>query len=192
MTFLSDDLGLLISAITFATDKHQNQRRKGRERPPYINHPIHLLNLLWDIGEVRDIPTLVAAVLHDTLEDTNTTPDELAARFGTDVLAIVQEVTDDKSLPKEERKRLQIEHAPHLSSPAKHIKLADKIDNVQDVILATPADWSHTRLVTYVDWSEAVVTKLRGTNTALETHFDAVVRDAREVLQKPPSQPIKN
>ena len=183
MPFTDSHLNALITAIVFATDKHQNQRRKGGDMPPYINHPIHLLNLLWEVGEMRDMDTLVAAVLHDTIEDTATTADELVARFGAEVLSIVLEVTDDKSLPQAERKRLQIEHAAHLSIPAKHIKLADKIDYMRDLSLMPLSDWSHARLVAYVDWAAAVVAEVRGTNVALEARFDDVVREARERLK---------
>jgi len=182
MPFTASDIGALIHAITFATDKHRVQRRKGRAHLPYINHPIHLLNLLWDVGAVRDIPTLLGAVLHDTLEDTATTPAELAAHFGANVLSIVQEVTDDRSLPKSERKRLQVEHALQLSVAAKHIKLADKIDNVRDLIQDAPTNWSRERVVAYVDWAENVVAGLRGTNARLEAAFDAVVQEARKEL----------
>ena len=184
--FNEQDLNLIFRALNFAADKHRNQRRKGREMPPYINHLIHVANLLWDVGSVRDVPTLTAAILHDTLEDTNTTEAELQAQFGAEVLSLVQEVTDDKSLPKATRKQLQIEHALHISPKAKLIKLADKIDNVTDVTHDPPADWPHARLVAYLDWSEQVVAGLRGANAGLEARYDAVLREARHILNKRP------
>jgi guanosine-3',5'-bis(diphosphate) 3'-pyrophosphohydrolase len=131
---------------------------------------------------VRSQPVLVAAILHDTIEDTDTTPEELTRRFGRDVCEIVLEVTDDKSLPKAERKRLQITHAPSLSSSAKLVKLADKICNVIDVGATPPADWSLQRRTEYLAWAEAVVSGCRGVNGALEGRFDEVLAEARAAL----------
>ncbi|HNT75706.1 MAG TPA: HD domain-containing protein [Anaerolineae bacterium] len=183
MVFDEDDLGTLLHALHFAAEKHQNQRRKGANAPPYINHLIHVATILWQSGGVRDIPTLIAAVLHDILEDTPTTSAELEKHFGAEVMGLVQEVTDDKSLPKEVRKQLQIDHAPHLSPKAKLIKLADKIDNVTDVIHNPPADWPHARLVAYVNWAEAVVAGLGRVNPGLEARYKATLKEARRVLQ---------
>ena len=131
----------VISAISFAADKHRNQRRKDIEASPYINHPIALANILANEAGIEDEKVLVAAILHDTIEDTETTTQELADLFGDDVTAIVLEVTDDKSLPKAERKRLQVEHAPTISRRAKLVKLADKIANLRDIAASPPADW---------------------------------------------------
>lgn len=182
--FSTRDFGMFVRALSFAADKHQNQRRKGRDQLPYVNHLIRVTDMLWRVGEVRNIPTLLAALLHDTLEDTDTTAAELAAFFGAEVLALVQEATDDKALPKAARKQLQIEHAPHLSNGARLIKLADKIDNVYDVSHNPPQDWPHERLVAYLDWAEAVVAGLRGVNVALEAHFDIVLDAARDILME--------
>ena len=161
----------LLKAIAFAAHKHRDQRRKGAEASPYINHPIAVANLLASTGGTTDIDVLCAAVLHDTIEDTETTFDELAAEFGSRVASVVREVTDDKSLPKDRRKQLQIEHAPHLSPEARCVKLADKICNVRD-ILASPPDWPLQRKQAYLDWAHAVVAGLRGANPALEAMFD--------------------
>src|SRR5258708_22051851 len=130
MTFAADDVSLILKAFKYAADKHQCQRRKGAGAMPYINHPIAVAEMLWRIGGVRDTAVIVAAILHDTVEDTDATPQELEREFGPDVRGFVEEVTDNKNLSKEKRKRLQIEHAPHLSPGAKQIKLADKIANV--------------------------------------------------------------
>ncbi len=183
MVFDEDDLGTLLHALHFAAEKHQAQRRKGVDAPPYINHLIHVVTILWDAGGVRDIPTLIAAVLHDVLEDTATTTAELEQHFGAEVTRLVQEVTDDKSLPKDVRKQLQIEHAPHLSPKAKLIKLADKIDNVTDVIHHPPADWPHARLVAYVNWADTVVAGLGRINPGLEAQFKTTLKEARRILQ---------
>ena len=162
----------VISAISFAADKHRNQRRKDIEASPYINHPIALANILANEAGIEDEKVLVAAILHDTIEDTETTTQELADLFGDDVTAIVLEVTDDKSLPKAERKRLQVEHAPTISRRAKLVKLADKIANLRDIAASPPADWPLQRQQEYFDWAKAVVDGLRGVHPALEHIFD--------------------
>ena len=180
--FSEQDFDMFVRALRFATDKHQNQRRKGRSQLPYVNHPIRVTDILWRVGGVRNVPTLLGALLHDTLEDTDTTPDEIETLFGPEVLVLVQEVTDDKTLPKAMRKQLQIEHAPHLLEGARLIKLADKIDNVYDISHDPPESWPHERLVAYLDWAEAVVAGLRGVNAALEARFDVVLGEARELL----------
>ena len=162
----------VISAISFAADKHRNQRRKDIEASPYINHPIALANILANEAGIEDEKVLVAAILHDTIEDTETTTQELADLFGDDVTAIVLEVTDDKSLPKAERKRLQVEHAPTISRRAKLVKLADKIANLRDISASPPADWPLQRQQEYFDWAKAVVDGLRGIHPTLERIFD--------------------
>jgi guanosine-3',5'-bis(diphosphate) 3'-pyrophosphohydrolase len=162
----------LITALAFAADKHKNQRRKDADASPYINHPIALANLLLNEAGVEDQRVLIAAVLHDTIEDTDTTEQELVRHFGKDVADIVLEVTDDKALPKAERKRLQIEHAAHISRRAKLVKLADKICNLRDITASPPADWSVDRKREYFDWAKSVVDELRGVHPGLEHLFD--------------------
>ena len=134
-----------------------------------------MAEVLARVGDVRDLTVLQAAILHDTLEDTDTSETELRDRFGAEVARIVVEVTDDKKLPKDERKRLQIEHAGSLSREAKLVKLADKICNVRDVQEDPPEKWNAERRRKYVAWSRQVVDRCRGTNAALERHFDALV-----------------
>jgi guanosine-3',5'-bis(diphosphate) 3'-pyrophosphohydrolase len=165
---------LLIRAIAFAAYKHRNQRRKDADASPYINHPIALANVLANEADVVDLVVLTAAVLHDTIEDTNTTFAELNAEFGPVIASVVAEVTDDKSLSKAERKRLQIEHAANLSRPAKLVKLADKICNLRDIASSPPADWSIERKREYFDWARSVVEGMRGTHTLLEGLFDSI------------------
>jgi len=168
---------VVLQALSFAARKHSSQRRKGSDRAPYINHPISVLDLLWRVGGVRQADVLVAGVLHDTLEDTETSPQELAAAFGQAVLGLVQEVSDDKTLFSAERKRLQIEHAGSLSNGAKLIKLADKISNVRDLHSNPPLFWSRQRRLEYLDWAARVVDHLRGTNPSLEAEFDRVMKE---------------
>jgi guanosine-3',5'-bis(diphosphate) 3'-pyrophosphohydrolase len=162
----------LIGAIAFAADRHRNQRRKDAQASPYINHPIALANLLANEGGIDDERVLLAAVLHDTVEDTDTSLAELAERFGDEVAQIVAEVTDDKSLPKAERKRLQIEHAAHISHPAQLVKLADKICNLRDIASMPPSDWTEERKREYFEWAKRVVDALRGAHAGLEARFD--------------------
>lgn len=184
MPLSENDISLLLKALHFASDKHRNQRRKDENATPYINHPIEVAELLWNRGCVRTAETLIAALLHDTIEDTQTSPEELKMHFGEKICHIVEEVTDNKQLPKSERKRLQIEHAPHLSPEAQQVKLADKISNVQDLSKSIPRGWTLERCKTYVDWSENVVSGLRGVNPALEALFDEVSQKTRQKLQE--------
>jgi guanosine-3',5'-bis(diphosphate) 3'-pyrophosphohydrolase len=166
-------------AVGFAAWKHSGQFRKGEGHTPYIHHPIEVAATLAEIGEVEDLELLQAALLHDTVEDTDTTPDEIETHFGSRVCSIVREVTDDKSLEKSERKAAQIAHAPHLSKEAQSLKLADKISNVHDVAFCTPVDWSRQRQLEYFAWAEQVVAGLRGCNATLESLFDEQLARSR-------------
>jgi guanosine-3',5'-bis(diphosphate) 3'-pyrophosphohydrolase len=164
----------LMQATLFAAEKHRGQRRKDAAETPYINHPIMVVNVLANIGEITDLETLQAGMLHDTIEDTDTTADELEEHFGAGVRSLVLELTDDKGLEKQERKRLQIEHAPHMSPRAKTIKIADKIANLTDLLNSPPATWPEERMRQYVAWSRRVVAGCRGHNPALEVRYDEV------------------
>jgi GTP diphosphokinase / guanosine-3',5'-bis(diphosphate) 3'-diphosphatase len=164
--------GEILDALQFAAHKHRDQRRKDPEASPYINHPIALANILWLEGDVHEPLVICAALLHDTIEDTATTEAELAQRFGPAVARIVMEVTDDKALDRAARKRLQVEHAPHLSREAKLVKLADKIANLRDVAASPPAGWPLARQREYFEWAKEVVDGLRGVHAELERTFD--------------------
>ena len=179
-----DALAPLLAALRLAAEKHRDQRRKGADASPYINHPIEVADLLATVGGVRDVAVLAAAILHDTIEDTETTPEELEAAFGRRVRSLVAEVTDDKSLPKAERKKIQRDHAPHLSQDAKQIKLADKISNVREIGASPPDDWSLERRREYIAWARSVVAGCRGANAALERHFDRVASDVEAALSR--------
>lgn len=179
-----DDVSLILKAFKFAAFKHRTQRRKDEGASPYINHPITVAQMLWEIGGVREVATLVAGILHDVLEDTDTSPEELERGFGVEVSRIVQELTDDKQLPRALRKRLQQETAPHLSLPARHVRIADKISNLGDIIDFPPAKWSLERREEYVNWAGRVIDGLRGTNKALERYFDGVFEEARRRLEE--------
>jgi guanosine-3',5'-bis(diphosphate) 3'-pyrophosphohydrolase len=174
----------ILRALHFAADKHRLQRRKGADRDPYINHPIAVAELLARVGGVRNAKVLQAALLHDTIEDTETTPAELELHFGRRVRRLVEEVTDDKRLPKDERKRLQIEHSSQLTNKAKRIKMADKICNLIDLVRTSPKGWDHTRRLQYLEWSRQVVEGCRGASPALEKLFDRALHDARGALAR--------
>jgi guanosine-3',5'-bis(diphosphate) 3'-pyrophosphohydrolase len=172
----ASDLGPVLKALAFAAEKHRDQRRKDREASPYINHPIDLAHILVNEAGITDSVVVIAAILHDTVEDTATTPAELAAEFGPEIAAIVAEVTDDKTLPKEERKRRQEIEAPHASFRAQQVKLADKISNLRDLTRSPPAKWHLERKRDYFDWAKRVVDGVRGRHARLEALFDEAYR----------------
>lgn len=174
MEISMDAAGVFIKSVAFAAEKHRDQRRKDADASPYINHPIALANVLANEGGIQDISVLCAAILHDTIEDTETTADELEDIFGSKVTSIVLEVTDDMSLEKHVRKQLQIEHASHISHEAKLVKLADKICNLRDILASPPADWSAERKQTYFDWAAQIIAGMRGTHSGLESIFDGL------------------
>jgi GTP diphosphokinase / guanosine-3',5'-bis(diphosphate) 3'-diphosphatase len=170
---MKGELALLLKAFAFAAHKHRDQRRQDQAASPYINHPIALADVLVNEGGVADVEVLCAALLHDTVEDTATTPEELQNTFGARIAGIVAEVTDDTRLPKAERKRLQIERAGGISHEAKLVKLADKICNLRDMAERPPASWDLARRREYFDWAKRVVDGLRGAHPQLEAAFDA-------------------
>jgi len=168
-----NDLELVIRAAAFAANKHRDQRRKDAGATPYINHPLALARVLSVEGGVDDPVTLAAALLHDTIEDTDTTAAELEQEFGAEVRGLVEAVTDDKTLPKAERKRMQVEHAAHIDTKAQLVKLADKIANLRDMAYSPPDRWTLERRQEYFDWAKSVVDRLRGVHAGLEAAFDA-------------------
>ncbi|XP_051837070.1 guanosine-3',5'-bis(diphosphate) 3'-pyrophosphohydrolase MESH1-like isoform X3 [Antechinus flavipes] len=165
---MSSDAALLLEAADFAARKHRTQRRKDPEETPYINHPIGVARILTHEAGITDIAVLQAALLHDTVEDTNTTLEEVEEHFGAEVRRIVDEVTDNKELPKLERKRLQVEKASQSSRAAKLVKLADKLYNLRDLNRRTPKGWSEQRVQEYFEWAAQVVKGLQGTSPQME------------------------
>lgn len=170
------DLGQVLAAAEFAAWKHRDQKRKGHspKNVPYIQHPLGLANMLTNIGGVEDPAVLVAALLHDTVEDTDTTHEELVTVFGWNVANIVAEVTDDKSQSIGERKRAQIEHAATISTQAKLVKLADKTYNLQDLLFNPPPSWQPWQVRGSFAWSWLVLNQLRGVNDALDKVWQAL------------------
>ena len=171
------DLVLVTRVVDFAALKHRGQRRKGAAAEPYFNHLAEVAFLVAQATKGRDPLVVLGALLHDTIEDTLTTEDELEAEFGAEVARLVAEVTDDKRLPKAERKRLQIETAPHKSDRAKLIKIADKTSNLRGIANSPPVDWDLARQREYFVWAARVVEGCRGVNPWLETIFDDAQRD---------------
>jgi len=172
MHITADDLDRILAAAAFAADRHRLQRRKDADASPYINHPLALAHILSREGKISDADILCAALLHDTVEDTETTLEDLEGAFGAEVAAIVAEVTNDEALPKAEQKRLQVANAASKSRGAKLVKLADKIGNLRDIATTPPAEWSAERRAEYYRWSREVVAGLRGVSPALEQAFD--------------------
>ena len=180
MTIDESDLKLLLKALEFSAVKHRNQRRKDIDASPYINHPISLANILCNEAHVTDVQVICGALLHDTVEDTETEPDELESKFGVEIKNIVMEVTDDQDLEKHERKQAQIDHAAEISQQAKLVKLADKISNLRDVSSNPPPNWSLQRRQEYFDWAKEVIDQLRGTDASLESMFDMAYSERPE------------
>ncbi len=181
-----DDL-LILQAVEFAAHKHKDQRRKDEQASPYINHPVKVALVIAEIGGVKDPEVLAAAILHDTIEDTDTTAEEIEQYFGKNIRSMVEEVSDDTSLPKAERKQKQVDHAPRISPGATLVKLGDKICNVIDLIDAPPANWSIERKTEYLEWAEKVIKNCKPVNTALEKRFSKISSTCRQQLksQKP-------
>ena len=161
-------------ALQFAASRHRHQRRKDEAASPYINHPIDLLHLLHQEAGVSDPIVLASALLHDTVEDTDTSLAELEIDFGVEIAQVVAQVTDDKSLPKAVRKQHQIDHASSLCDRAKLVKLADKTANLRDLVASPPVGWSADRCLEYCHWAKQVVDQLRGTHDQLEARFDQI------------------
>ena len=170
---------LLLKSVDFAARAHRDQCRKGPAHEPYINHPIEVSRLIIECEPHTDEYVLCAAVLHDVIEDCGATRDEIAACFNEMIADIVLEVSDDKALPRDERKARQIETAPHLSNGAKLVRLADKVANVGAMLTDTPVGWDREQILRYVDWAEAVIAPCRAVSSGLSDRFDAIARDVR-------------
>jgi len=172
---------LLIKAGVYAAEKHKYQRRKGFNQVPYINHPLKVAKLLSECGENEE-SLLIAAILHDVVEDTDATVQDIAEQFNKEISELVMEVTDDKDLPYAVRKDLQVKGAPGLSEKAKKLKIADKTCNIRD-ILSYPLDWSTERKLSYLEWAKEVVDGCRDVNSELEKSFDETHQEGFEKLQ---------
>ncbi len=174
----SSGIGLILQAAHFSADKHRDQRRKGSRNTPYINHPLEVAERLSRIGGIDDVTTLVAAILHDTIEDTETTKAELESVFGASIAALVAELSDDKGLTWQQRKRIEIDHARHLSKAGRLIKLSDKTSNVADTASNPPGEWTLQRRRDYLEFARLVADGCRGVNAALDAEFDRVLAEA--------------
>src|ERR1700722_18218630 len=166
------ELVTVLKAADAAARWHVDQRRNGAAQEPYINHLIEVASLVAQATDGTDPNTVIAALLHDAVEDQGVKADTIADEFGKQVADIVLEVTDNKSLPKAERKRKQVESAGHKSREAKLIKLADKTSNLRAIANSPPPDWSVERRLEYVRWAREVIAQVRGTSPWLEQQFN--------------------
>src|SRR5215831_5598752 len=162
----------ILAAAHFAADKHARQKRKGLAGEPYVNHLVEVAELIAGSTDPLDANLVIAGFLHDTIEDAGVTKDELAERFGDDVASLVMEATDDKSLPDETRKALQVQTARFKSPRAQTLKLADKISNLRAILDSPPADWSEERKRQYFEWARQVVSGFTSPNASLQAEFD--------------------
>jgi (p)ppGpp synthase/HD superfamily hydrolase len=167
-----DSARRILCAAKFAAEKHAGQRRKGHAGEPYINHLIEVADLIARGIDQPDTNLVMAGLLHDTIEDTQVTAQDLEQRFGKDVAGLVLEATDDKTLPKETRKALQIQTAPQKSTRVQVLKLADKISNVRSLISSPPAEWSRERKRQYGEWAAQVVAGFTSPNPSLLAEFE--------------------
>ena len=179
---MSEELVALSRAFHFAARRHEQQRRKGQRAEPYLNHLAEVTSLLAESTAGNDSVLLIAGLLHDTVEDTDTTPSEIEDLFGAEVATLVAEVTDDKKLPKQVRKRLQVEKVRKKSERARLLKIADKTSNLRALVSSPPEDWSSERILEYVAWARQVVDGCRGLNSQLERAFDTALQQAGESL----------
>ncbi len=176
-----DSVRRILSAARFAAEKHAQQRRKGENAEPYFNHLLEVAELIATSSPDLDVELTMAAFLHDTVEDTGVTLQELEQRFGKDVADLVAEVTDDKSLPKETRKQLQVQHTPEKSARAQTLKLADKTSNLRAIISSPPVGWSPERKRQYFEWAKQVVSGIASPNEYLKSEFDKAYRAITEL-----------
>jgi len=181
------DILLIARAWNFSAERHAKQKRKGEAQEPYVNHLAEVAELVAMATEGRDANLVAAAVLHDTVEDTATLPSELASIFNSDIAGLVAEVTDDKKLAKEERKRRQVELAATKTDRAKILKLADKTSNLRSLAKSPPADWGMQRRREYLDWATAVSQGLRGVSPWLEARFEEATEQLGRSLMGAPS-----
>jgi (p)ppGpp synthase/HD superfamily hydrolase len=185
-----DAVQRVLAAAIFAAHKHSSQRRKGAAAEPYFNHLIEVAEMVSATNPEPDTELVIAALLHDSIEDAGVTKEDLTERFGADVARLVEEVTDDKSLPKAERKRLQIVNAPKKSVRAQAIKLADKISNLRAILSSPPVDWTEERKTEYFDWARQVVNGLTAPNPMLKTEFDRLINRRMSSTTKPQTGPL--
>ena len=183
-----NDTVLITHALRFAAERHSSQRRKGQAKEPYVNHLAEVSELVADATEGKDANLIAAALLHDTIEDTETSSDELVATFNNDIAQLVADVTDDKSLPKQDRKHLQVVNSRAQNMRVKLLKLADKTSNLRSLANSPPENWNTERKQAYIDWAIKVAAGLKGVNPWLEERFDEALRRAQKTLQQTTNQ----
>jgi len=177
-------INLILKALNFAAFKHKYQRRKGDEHLPYINHPIKVAFIISEIGKIDDPIIISSAILHDVIEDTETSEEEIEKEFGNNIASIVKELTDNINFEKQKRKKLQIKKAPFLSREATIIRIADKIANIEDITSSPPIGWSYERKEEYLEWAEKVVKACKNVNNDLKNYFFEKLKKTKKELQK--------
>ncbi len=179
-----NDTVLITHALRFAAERHSGQRRKGQAKEPYVNHLAEVAELVANATGGRDANLIAAALLHDTIEDTETSSDELVATFNNEIAQLVADVTDDKSLPKQDRKHLQVVNSKAQNMRVKLLKLADKTSNLRSLANSPPENWNTEQKQAYIDWAIKVAAGLKGVNPWLEERFDEALRRAQQALQQ--------
>jgi len=172
----------VLKAADAAARWHVHQRRKGAAKEPYINHLLEVATLVAEATGGKDPNLVIAALLHDAIEDCEVPAQLIAETFGSDVADLVVEVTDDKTLEKGERKKRQVDGAPKKTDRAKLLKLADKTSNLRALVLSPAPDWSVRRRIEYIEWARKVAQGLRGVHADLERQFDEAARAAERSL----------
>uniref|UniRef100_A0A8R1XYA5 Guanosine-3',5'-bis(diphosphate) 3'-pyrophosphohydrolase MESH1 n=1 Tax=Onchocerca volvulus TaxID=6282 RepID=A0A8R1XYA5_ONCVO len=170
-----NDISLIIKAVDLAARRHRKQRRKDATQTPYVNHPIGVAYILTNEGQITDTATVIAAILHDTVEDTKTTDEEIRRMFGDEIADIVKECTVVKSIKREIRMKSQLEKASKLSRKAKLVQLADKLYNIRDIERCTPCGWTKQHVAEYISFAKDLLSNIRGTHDYLETALDDII-----------------
>lgn len=185
---MNEPLLELIRAIDFVARKHSLQRRKGSLREPYVNHVIEVSCLLAEACRGDDLTLIIGGVLHDTVEDTGTSVEELRNLFGDEVAELVEEVTDDRSLSRSTRRELQVRNARRKSERARMIKIADKTSNLRSLLFSPPQGWDRARKTEYAEWARTVVQECRGVSPELEGQFASTYKELLSSLSGGPSE----
>lgn len=178
-----DDVEKLLTALEFSAQYHSGQYRDGEDKIPYIIHPIGVCILVWESGTGATTDMLIAALLHDTLEDTDATAEEIENLFGPHVLRLVLDLTTDPKLSSKEAKQHQLDHAPYMHEQAKVVKLCDRLYNITDLLNSPPPTWSQEGKDAYIAHTEKLVKALEGAAPFIENEIANIVA-AYKSLQK--------
>ncbi|EFO18322.1 hypothetical protein LOAG_10172 [Loa loa] len=171
----TDGISLIIEAVDLAARRHRQQRRKDAAQTPYVNHPIGVAYILTSEGQITDTTTIIAAILHDIVEHTKTTDEEIRKMFGDEIADIVKECTMVRSMKREARMKSELEKASKLSHKAKLVQLADKLNNIRDIERGTPLGWTKQHVTEYIIFAKDLLSKIRGIHGPLESALDDII-----------------